>query len=160
MDNLLILLDTVTANVMKVTHSCSNCAQDAETNWQEVAIVGIICLIVTICLCIILFAFYKWQKAKYKFLVLVDNQKHLYEIENANFEASRKAAKVEKEEKQIVGKENKKTDYQEAGEFFKQICDATKDKDGKFDIATLNALLDFFREEWGNSKESEGKKRK
>ena len=160
MDTLLILRDTIPTHVAKVIGSCQPFIHEPETNWQDVAIVGIICLVVTICISIIIFAFCKWQKAKYKFLVLVENQKHLYEIENANFEASRKASKVEKEEKQIIGKENKKTDYQEAGEFFRQICDATKDKDGKFDIATLNALLDFFREEWGNSKESEGKKRK
>ncbi len=157
MDTLLILRDTIPTHVVKVIGSCQPFIHEPETNWQDVAIVGIICLVVTICISIIIFAFCKWQKAKYKYLVLVDHQKHLHEIEIVNLEASRKVAKAEKEEKQIVGKENKKTDYQEAGEFFKHICDATKDKEGKFDNAALYNLLNFFREEWRGSKGSEGK---
>ena len=162
MDTLLILRDTITANVVKVVDSCHPSIQEAETNWQDVAIVGIICFVGTLCIGIISIAFYKWQKAKYEYLVSSDNQKHKHEIERGNIVASRIAEKEakEKEEKQKAEKDEKektKSDYKIAGEFFKQVCDATKDKEGKLDNAALNALIEFFRKEWRDSKESKDK---
>ena len=165
MDTPLILRDTITTNVVKVVDSCQPCIQEAETNWQDVTIVGIICFLATVSIVIISFAFYKWQKAKYQYLVFADNQKHLHEIEKGNLEASRIAEKeakerAEKEEKQKAEKDEKektKSDYKIAGEFFKQVCDATKDKEGKFDNAALKTLIEFFQKEWGKSQESKDK---
>ena len=80
MSTLFILPDTITANIVKVTDSCSHCVQEAETNLQDVAIVGIICFVVTLCIGIISFTFYKWQSAKYNYLNKTDHRK--YSLEN------------------------------------------------------------------------------
>jgi len=79
MDTLLILRDTITANVVKITDSCSHCVQETETNWHDVIIVGIICFFVTICIGIISFAFYKWQKTKYCYQYKANEQKYQHE---------------------------------------------------------------------------------
>lgn len=53
MDTLLILRDTITANVVKVTNSCSHCVQETGTNWADVQIVFIICLAIVLSILII-----------------------------------------------------------------------------------------------------------
>lgn len=165
MDTLLILRDTITANVVEVFDSCQTCLQEAETNCDDVKIVFLICATIVVVLGIAAFAYYKWQNAKYIYMVFADNQKHLHEIEKANLEASRiaekeakeKAEKEEKQKNEKAEKDSKKTDYKIAGEFFKQVCDATKDKEGKFDNAALKTLIEFFQKEWGKTQNSENK---
>lgn len=147
---------------------CCNCAaQFAElagrletpTNCEDVWIVAIICSTVVLVIGIASYALLDWQDKKYNNLKETEKQKFQYEKDKIAEEQKRKEKEweqqkednKEKSEGQIVEtvvKEMIKTDYQKAGDFFKQICDTIKDKDGKLNNSTLDSLLKFFREEW------------
>ena len=75
MDTLLILRDTITANIVKVTDSCSHCVQEAETNCDDVKIIFLICATIVVALGIVAVTFYRWQSDKYKHLNIVNSQK-------------------------------------------------------------------------------------
>lgn len=165
MDTLFVLKDTVSAHVIKVVDSCPTCVHEAQTNWADVQIVKYICLAIIVISFFAAIAFYLCQKAKYN----SEEQTRGHEIAKANNEA-----KIEKEKKddelkryqsnsefdlnKEQSQKTNKTDYERAGEFIKQMCDATKDKEGKLNNAALETLIRFFHEEWRDSKESKDKK--
>lgn len=93
MDTLLILRDTITTNVVKIVGSCQPSIQEAETNWQDIAIVGIVCFVVALCIGIISFTFYKWQENKYCYQYKSNEQKYQYELKKANGDRNNNANK-------------------------------------------------------------------
>ena len=168
MDTLLILRDTIANHVVKVIDSCQPCIQEAETNWADVVIVKYICLAIVVVSFMFAVACYLCQKEKYKYLTESEDKKREHELKKADKEAEIMKKEKDDELKRYIAKgefdSNKeqiqkinRTDYERAGEFFKQICDATKDKEYKLDNTALYNLLNFFCEEWRGSRDVEGK---
>lgn len=62
MDTLIIIRDTLTANVEKVIDSCQPFTQEAETNYKDVIIVAIICLTILLFTGIVIYALYLNKK--------------------------------------------------------------------------------------------------
>lgn len=60
MDTLLILRDSITANVVKVVDSCPPCIQEAETNWVDVEIVRYTSITIVLSVLIVSLLFFLW----------------------------------------------------------------------------------------------------
>jgi hypothetical protein len=55
MDTILVLKDTVSAHVIKVVDSCPTYVHEAQTNWDNLKIVIVICITILLALSIIAF---------------------------------------------------------------------------------------------------------
>lgn len=154
---------------------CCNCAAqfvklasslETPTNYEDVRIVAIICITVVIVIGIASYALLDWQDKKNNYQKEIDKKKQAKEekddvnkkYEDLRSESEENKRKYEKLKAETAEKEKNKTDYQKAGEFFKQVCDATKDKEGKLDDLALETLIKFFREEWRKPELAEGEK--
>ena len=155
------LSDSTLIELAKVLNSCQPCIQEAATNYDDVRIVYVTCLAIVLVVLIASVAFYHCMRIKYKYQNQGKEKEHEHEENKAKNEFERKMAeeneKLNLYEKKVkidldrdLSCKNNKTNYQIAGEFIKQVCDSAKDKEGKFDNATLDNLLRFFREEWRN----------
>jgi uncharacterized protein HemX len=156
------LSDSTLIELAKVTNSNYPCIQEAATNYDDVKIVYITCLAIVLVVLIASIAFYHCMRIKYKYQNKEKDNARQHEKDTTENEFERK---MEDEDRKInryiqkaqfdLGKdlsyEKNKSNYQKFGEFVKQVCDSAKDKEGKFDNATLGILLRFFREEWRSS---------
>ncbi len=156
------LSDSTLIELAKVVNSNQQYVQDAATNYDDVRIVFIICVVIILVVLIASITFYHSLRIKYKYQTQGKEKAYEQEKEIINLEYKRKKEeeddKSNRYEKKVkidlekdLSYEKNKTDHQKAGEFIKQVCDSVKDKDGKFDNDTLEILLRFFREEWMSS---------
>ena len=157
---------------------CCNCAAqfvklasslESPTNCEDVWIVAIVCITVVSVIGIASCGLLDWQDKRYDYQNKIDEKKNENEENKKQndfvrkllercFELEENERKYEKQKTETAEKEKNKTDYQKAGEFFKQVCDATKDKEGKLDDLALETLITFFREEWRKPEQAEGEK--
>jgi hypothetical protein len=62
MDTIVIIRDTVATCVKKTVDICQPCVKEAETNWQDVTIVAIICITILILALIGICRYFRWKK--------------------------------------------------------------------------------------------------
>ena len=84
MDTLLILRDTITTNVVKVVDSCQPCIQEAETNCQDVAIVGIICFTIIVIMMYGTRQFFKNKAKEREYQKGRESQHRNWDVEDKN----------------------------------------------------------------------------
>ena len=127
MNTLIIIRDTISANVVKVIDSCQPCIQTTETNCIDVAIVVIICLTILFFTGIITLALYLNKK---------DNEKASNMIDKL------KEEKKTLENSLIKEKENNNQSTK-ALEILKEFVALSKCKDEKVDFNSIDKLYNI-----------------
>lgn len=141
MDTLLILRDTITANVVKVVDSCQPCIQEAETNWQDVVIVKYVCYAIVAMFLTIVFAvgIFVWHNNKWR---------KMYNIAEENHKLKEKDDKIKELEKSIEAQKKdkkKKEEYEIACEVLDKISSLARPKDGITDKEVANKLFSLYQ---------------
>lgn len=133
MDTLLILRDTITANVIKVVNSSKPCVQETDINCNSIGISLIICVTVVVLALIVASLLFLFNRKKYKYEDEIKKCK----------EAINEVADLKQKIKELENKFELPNDEKKADNFieFCQNCKSFEDKMADKCIAIYEDLM-------------------